>query len=76
MEDEKKFEITVVGQNMFMIIFDEEVVLESILEGRPWFFRKHLVTFERLTETINRCKVKLVSSSFWVKIGPCPFGVQ
>lgn len=42
------------------------------MEGRSWFFRKQLVIFDRLLETIERCKIGLLMSPFWVKVGPCP----
>lgn len=35
-----KFEIEVVGQNLFLISFEEEDNLEFVLEGCPSFFRK------------------------------------
>lgn len=40
METRKKFDIKSVGQNLFLVVFDSEDDLESILEGRPWSFRK------------------------------------
>lgn len=35
----KKFNIQVVGQNLFLICFEMEVDLDSIMEGKPWLFR-------------------------------------
>ncbi|MBA0789187.1 hypothetical protein Gotri_026225, partial [Gossypium trilobum] len=35
----KKFEIQMVGQNLFLIIFELVEDLEMILEGRPWLFQ-------------------------------------
>ncbi|MFQ6622534.1 hypothetical protein Gotur_003108, partial [Gossypium turneri] len=67
----KKFEIQLVGQNLFMIVFDLEEDLETILEGQPWLFRKSLVIFDRLTRPMERSQIRLVSSPFWIKIGPC-----
>ncbi|MBA0876499.1 hypothetical protein Goshw_005146 [Gossypium schwendimanii] len=45
--------------------------LETILEGQPWLFRKSLVIFDRLTKPVERSQISLVSSPFWIKIGPC-----
>ncbi|MBA0670335.1 hypothetical protein Goklo_024002 [Gossypium klotzschianum] len=67
----KNFEIQSVGQNLFMIVFDLEEDLETILEGQPWLFRKSLVIFDRLTKPVERSQIRLVSSLFWIKIGPC-----
>lgn len=58
--------------NLFLVNFDLEEDLESILEGRPWLFRKQLIIFERLTEPMERKKIWLVLSPFWLKVGPCP----
>lgn len=68
----KKFEIQIVWQNLFMVMFEDKEDLKSILEGRQWFFRKHLIIFYRLLESMERRKVKLVMSPFWVKVSPCP----
>ncbi|KAH1063903.1 hypothetical protein J1N35_028890 [Gossypium stocksii] len=67
----KKFVIKVVGQNLFLISFDSEEDLELIMEGRPWLFRKSLILFERLCSAIEREKIQLISSPFWLKIGSC-----
>ncbi|PPD66772.1 hypothetical protein GOBAR_DD36352 [Gossypium barbadense] len=66
-----KFEIQSVGQNVFMIVFNLEEDLETIMEGQPWLFRKSLVIFDRLTKPMERNQIRLVSSPFWIKIGPC-----
>ncbi|KAH1082553.1 hypothetical protein J1N35_022314 [Gossypium stocksii] len=68
----KKFEILLVGQNLFSISFKDEEYLEQIMEGRPWLFRKQVVILDRITKLMEWSKIKLVSSSFWIKIGPCP----
>ncbi|MBA0881194.1 hypothetical protein Goshw_017120, partial [Gossypium schwendimanii] len=49
----------------------DEDDLEAVLEGQPWLFRKHLVLFDRLIKPMERDQIRLVSSPFWVKIGPC-----
>lgn len=66
------FETKVAGPNLFMVIFDEEDDLESIMAGRPWFFRRQLIVFYILIETIERKKVKQLTSPFWIKLGLCP----
>ncbi|PPD70572.1 hypothetical protein GOBAR_DD32552 [Gossypium barbadense] len=67
----KKFEIQVVGQILFLIIFEMEEDLELILEGRPWLFRKSLILFDRLCQAVERDQIKLTSSPFWIKIELC-----
>ncbi|MBA0632840.1 hypothetical protein Godav_001515 [Gossypium davidsonii] len=64
----KKFEIQRVGQNLSLIVFELEEDLESILEGRPWLFRKNLILFNRLSQEIERDQISLTSSPFWIKI--------
>ncbi|KAK5803401.1 hypothetical protein PVK06_031046 [Gossypium arboreum] len=67
----KKFEIQLAGQDLFSILFDSEEDLETVVEGQPWLFRKNLVLFDRLTSSIERSQIRLTSSPYWIKIGPC-----
>ncbi|KAH1121567.1 hypothetical protein J1N35_004727 [Gossypium stocksii] len=67
----KKFEIQLAGQILFLIVIEIEEDLEIVMEGRPWLFRKKLVLFDRLTKLIERSQIRLNSSPFWNKIGPC-----
>ncbi|PPD92555.1 hypothetical protein GOBAR_DD10513 [Gossypium barbadense] len=67
----KKFEIRLVGQNLFLIIFEMVEDLELILEGRPWLFHKNLILFDRLHQAVERDQIKLTSSPFWIKIESC-----
>ncbi|KAL1185661.1 hypothetical protein V6Z11_A01G127900 [Gossypium hirsutum] len=53
----KKFEIMIAGQNLFKIVFEDEEDLEQIMNGRPWFFRKQLIIFDRLTKLVERNKI-------------------
>ncbi|MBA0631614.1 hypothetical protein Godav_000473, partial [Gossypium davidsonii] len=64
----KKFEIQMVGQNLFLIVFDLEEDLETIMEGRPWHFRKSIILFDRLIQAVERDQIRLNSSPFWIKI--------
>lgn len=57
-----------------MIEFEDENDLESILEGRPWFFRKQVVIFYRIFDPIERARVRLVETPIWLKVGPCSPG--
>ncbi|KAK8344733.1 hypothetical protein V6Z12_A07G098900 [Gossypium hirsutum] len=52
----RKFEIQLVGQNLFLIliVFDLKDDLETIMEGRPWLFRKSLVLFDQLTKLTEK----------------------
>ncbi|KAK5795104.1 hypothetical protein PVK06_036361 [Gossypium arboreum] len=67
----KKFEIQLAGQNLFLIMFDSEKDLETVMEGQPWLFRKNLVLFDQLTTSMERSQIQLNSSPYWIKIGPC-----
>lgn len=46
--------------------------MEQILEGRLWFFRRHLVIFDRLIQSVQHSQVNLVLSPCWLRIGPYP----
>lgn len=61
-----------VGYNLFLISFENEEDLESILKGCPWFFRRQLIIFKRLKAPTERKKIRMVLSPFWLKVGPCP----
>lgn len=50
----RKFDIRVVGPNLFIVEFEDLDDLESILEGRPWLFRKQVVNFERFLKLLCR----------------------
>ncbi|MBA0773021.1 hypothetical protein Gotri_008324, partial [Gossypium trilobum] len=67
----KKFEIQSVGQNLFLIVFELEEDLETVMECQPWLFKKNLVILDRLTKLMERDQIRLVSSPFWIKIGMC-----
>ncbi|MBA0818733.1 hypothetical protein Gohar_021793, partial [Gossypium harknessii] len=41
------------------------------MECQPWLFRKQLILFDRLSKPMARDQIRLVSSPFWIKIGPC-----
>ncbi|MBA0702150.1 hypothetical protein Goari_022631, partial [Gossypium aridum] len=64
----KKFEIQTAGQNLFLIVFVLEEDLELIIEGRPWLFRKILILFNRLIQSVERYQIWLNSSPFWLKV--------
>lgn len=57
---------------MFLIEFEDENDLETILEGRPWHFRKQVVIFDRLTEYFDRSRIRLVETPLWLKVGLYP----
>ncbi|MBA0703066.1 hypothetical protein Goari_020450, partial [Gossypium aridum] len=64
----KKFEIQRVGQNLFLIVFELEEDLESIMEGRHWLFHKSIILFNRLSQEVERDQIRLNSSPVWIKI--------
>ncbi|MBA0696867.1 hypothetical protein Goari_003388 [Gossypium aridum] len=64
----KKFEIQMVGQNLFLMGFELADDLELILEGRPWFFRNSVILFDRLCQAVDRDQIRLTSSPYWMKI--------
>ncbi|XP_052478479.1 uncharacterized protein LOC128034005 [Gossypium raimondii] len=64
----KKFEIQMVGQNLFLIGFELADDLELILEGMPWFFRNSVILFDRLCQAVDRNQILLTSSPYWMKI--------
>ncbi|PPD91134.1 hypothetical protein GOBAR_DD11910 [Gossypium barbadense] len=53
----KKFEIQLARQNLFLIVFDTEEDLETVMEGRPLLFQKNLVLFDRLVKPMERSQI-------------------
>lgn len=51
-----KLEIQVARKNLYLITFDNEVNLATILEERPWLFRKQLILFDRIENPMERSK--------------------
>ncbi|KAK5842942.1 hypothetical protein PVK06_005364 [Gossypium arboreum] len=67
----KKFEIQMARQNLFLIVFDSEEDLQTVMEGWSWLFRKNLLLFDRLIKPMEKNQMWLNSSPFWIKIGSC-----
>ncbi|MBA0586270.1 hypothetical protein Gorai_017017 [Gossypium raimondii] len=44
-------------QNLFLIVFETEEDLETVMEGRPWLFRKQLILFDRLVKPVERSQI-------------------
>lgn len=55
----RKFEIEVVGQDLFLISFEDEEYLEFVLEGCPWFFWNQIIVFDRLLKPVDRRRTRL-----------------
>ncbi|KAH1057211.1 hypothetical protein J1N35_035276, partial [Gossypium stocksii] len=53
----KKFEIQMVGQNLFLIVLELEEDLETIMEGRPWLFLKSIILFDKLIQPVERSQI-------------------
>ncbi|MBA0738599.1 hypothetical protein Gogos_011931, partial [Gossypium gossypioides] len=58
------------NENPSLICSDEED-LELILEGCPWFFQRQLIIFDKLTQYMQRSKIRLVLLLFWLQMGSC-----
>ncbi|KAA3489018.1 reverse transcriptase [Gossypium australe] len=41
------------------------------MEGRPWLFCKYLILFDRLRNSLEQYQIRLTTSPYWIKIGPC-----
>ncbi|MBA0568907.1 hypothetical protein Golob_006373, partial [Gossypium lobatum] len=49
-------------QNLFLIVFETEEDLETVMEGRPWLFRKQLILFNWLVKP----EIFVVLESNWM----------
>lgn len=65
----KKFDIQVVGQNLFLISFEDE---EDVELGEALVIPKAIDSFWSTSGQFERNKIHLTTSPFWLKVGPCP----
>ncbi|MBA0794248.1 hypothetical protein Gohar_018598 [Gossypium harknessii] len=54
--------------------FYNELDLNRVINGIPWFFNRHLVLFHRLRKGEDPIQVPLFNTSFWVQIHNLPLG--
>lgn len=69
-------EVSMVGDNVVLIVFEWEVDAEKVIQGEPWVFNRHLVVLQRYNGTTPINKLSFDSSTFWVQIQNLPFSLM
>lgn len=72
----RNFEVSMVGDNVVLIVFEWEVDAEKVIQGEPWVFNRHLVVLQRYDGTTPINKLSFDSSTFWVQIHNLPFSLM
>lgn len=72
----RNFEVSMVGDNVVLIVFEWEVDAEKVMQGEPWVFNRHLVVLQRYDGTTPINKLSFDSSTFWVQIQNLPFSLM
>ena len=66
------FTIRDMGNNILVIVFDEEADRERVLQGEPWAYDKHLIVFQRIAEEEAIEEVNFSEISFWIQLHGLP----
>ena len=66
------FKVRKVGNHILLFVFDNEEEVESIFEGEPWNFDKHLVLIRRYDNSIPVKELVFDHVSLWVQVHDIP----
>ena len=69
------FEVSDGGNNIALIAFELEVDVEKVLQGEPWAFDRHLVSFLRYDGTESVQNLWFEKTTFWVQLHNLPFAL-
>ena len=62
------------GHNLVVFAFEDATDLERVLQGEPWSYDKHLVSFQRVDVDTDVKEMECGFVSFWVQIHNLPVG--
>jgi hypothetical protein len=66
------FTIRDMGNNILVIVFDDEADRERVLQGEPWAYDKHLIMFQRIAKEEAIEEVNFSEISFWIQLHGLP----
>ena len=69
---EKNFEVSDVGENKVLFLFQQEEDLDRVLMLSPWSFDKYLLVLHKLEPGEVVSQLKFNKASFWVQIHGLP----
>ena len=70
----KGFTVRDMGHNVLVFAFEDEIDLETVLQGEPWSYNKYLVSFQRVGADIEVIEMECGFISFWVQLHNLPVG--
>ncbi len=68
------FTVRDLGHNMLVFAFEDVTDLERVLQGEPWSYDKHLVSFQRVDIDTEVSEMQCGHVSLWVQIHNLPIG--
>jgi hypothetical protein len=66
------FTIRDMGNNILVIVFDDEADRERVLQGEPWAYDKHLIVFQHIAQEEAIEEVNFNEISFWIQLHDLP----
>ncbi|KAH1072497.1 hypothetical protein J1N35_024825 [Gossypium stocksii] len=64
--------ITDLGNKRYLFQFFNEVDIQKVISGTPWFFNSHLLLLQRIQPGENPSVLVLNSTEFWVQVHELP----
>ncbi|XP_042939330.1 uncharacterized protein LOC122274350 [Carya illinoinensis] len=61
------------GSNKFLLEFELNSDKETVLQGRPWSFDRHLISLKEFEGVLTPNEVQFNTELFWVQIHNLPF---
>ena len=68
----KNIQISVIGEELFLVEFEDERDKRRVMDMRPWHYEKQLVLFQEFEGEKNPKDIVLKWSPFWVQIYNLP----
>ena len=72
----RKFEVSLMGDNILLFEFELETNIEKVLQGEPWVFDRHLVALQQFDGSMPVQELSFDKANFWVQIHNLPFSLM
>jgi hypothetical protein len=67
-----RLDFKVVGDNMFLMEFEDEGDKSRVLKGRPWIFEENLFSVENFDGLSTFSEINFEQAEFWVRMSNLP----
>ncbi|PPR84660.1 hypothetical protein GOBAR_AA36053 [Gossypium barbadense] len=68
--------ITDIGNKCYLFQFFNEVDVQRVMAGTPWFFNIHLLLLHQIQKRENPSVLSLIFSEFWIQVHELPAGLM